>query len=233
MTNAKKMAKWELFVELANPDKITGESRWVDEREFVGRYGILVHKNGWDWGRKGSELRRRYKVEEDRSLTPGSGIDRVRLAGYNNEPSFRGGIRKDIRDTIRKRKCVMLGVNGTSENTIVEADHKDGRKNDMRVSDPATQRLEDFQPLCKAANDIKRQICKDCRRTNKRWSARNIAGNPYDFYEGTIDYTPETGCRGCYQYDPVEYRVRSALRISKETVDHVLHTIYPGYHLSN
>ena len=60
----------------------------------------------------------------------------------------------------KDKKCVILGVNGFSENTKIEIDHKDGRKEDMRVSDKSTQRLEDFQPLCKAANDIKRQICK-------------------------------------------------------------------------
>ena len=70
----------------------------------------------------------------------------------------------------------MLGVNGTSENTKIEVDHKDGRKKDMRVSDQSTQRLEDFQPLCKAANDIKRQICKNCKQTDKCWDAKNIEG---------------------------------------------------------
>jgi hypothetical protein len=68
----------------------------------------------------------------------------------------------------------MLGINGKSENTKIEIDHKDGRKNDKRISDLETQRIEDFQPLCKAANDIKRQICKKCRETNKRWNAKNI-----------------------------------------------------------
>ena len=93
----------------------------------------------------------------------------------------------DIRDYYKGERCVMLGVRGFSENTKIEIDHKDGRKEDWRVSNPATQLLEDFQPLCKAANDVKRQICKECKLTNKRWNAQNIKGNPYPFYEGDIE----------------------------------------------
>ena len=106
----------------------------------------------------------------------------------------------------------MLGVCGKSENTTIEIDHKDGRKDSMRVSELAMQEFEDFQPLCKAANDIKRQICKTCKETNTRWSAKNIKGNPYDFYAGDERYIAQSegglGCVGCYQYDPVAKKVR-------------------------
>ena len=138
-------------------------------------------------------------------------------------------IKLGICNEIRKRRCVMLGVNGNSENTKIEVDHKDGRKNDMRVSEQATQRLDDFQPLCKAANDIKRQICKNCKATDKRWDAKNIEGNPYSFYEGDENYTETQGCVGCYQYDPVEYRIRCARRLSKESVDYIMEKLYPNY----
>lgn len=224
-----KLSKWELFEKLANPNE-QGYSRWVSEDEFVGEYSSLVHHNGWDWGRKSSALREKYNVEVQRQ---GNTIVAIRLAGFNEEQHFNQAIRQDIKDAIRKQRCVMLGVNGSSENTIIEVDHKDGRKNDMRVSDPSTQRLEDFQPLCKAANDIKRQICKRCAMSDKRWDAKNIKGNPYSFYEGDENYTEELGCVGCYQYDPVEYRIQSALRISNETKDFILEKFYPDYKKKN
>ena len=182
-----KQSLIDLFLELAHPNK-NGESRWVYVTEFVGRYKSLELGNGWSWGRASSPLQKRYKVEVNRSITPGNRIDAIRLVGFNEEQHFSQAIRKDICDAIRKRKCVMLGVNGTSENTTIEVDHKDGRKNDMRVSDPSTQRLEDFQPLCKAANDIKRQICKNCKTYDIRWDARNIEGNPYPFYQLSIPW---------------------------------------------
>jgi hypothetical protein len=222
------MSLIDLFLELAKPDKY-GNSRWVLATEFVGKYKALELGNGWSWGRASSPLQRKYKVEVDRSKTSGNRIDAIRLVGFNNDEHFSQTIRKDICDEIRKRKCVMLGVNGSSENTKIEVDHKDGRKNDMRVSDQSTQRLDDFQPLCKAANDIKRQICKICKATDKRWDARNIEGNPYSFYEGNEDYTEDLGCVGCYQYDPVEYRIRSVQKVCKESVDTVMSKLYPNY----
>ena len=223
------MSLIELFLELAQPDE-KGECRWVNATEFVGKYKSLALGNGWSWGRKSSALQKKYKVEVQRT---GNRIDSIRLIGFNDEEHFNQAIRKDIQDAIRQRKCVMLGVRGSSENTTVEVDHKDGRKDDMRVSDQSTQRLEDFQPLCKAANDIKRQICKNCKHTDKRWDARNIEGNPYSFYEGDENYTDTLGCVGCYQYDPVEYRIRCAVRISKESVDYVLGKLYPDYKKRN
>ena len=218
----------DLFLELAQPNE-KGESRWVKTSEFIGKYKPLELGNGWSWGRASSPLQRTYNVDVDRSITPGNRIDAIRLTGFNDAPHFNQTIRKDICDEIRKRKCVMLGVNGTSENTKIEVDHKDGRKNDMRISNQSTQKLEDFQPLCKAANDIKRQICKNCKATDKRWDARNIEGNPYSFYEGDENYNEEQGCVGCYQYDPVEYRIRSVQKVSMESVDTVMKKLYPQY----
>lgn len=115
----------------------------------------------------------------------------------------------------------MLGINGNSENTKIEIDHKDGRKDDERISDITTQTLEDFQPLTKAANDSKRQICKHCKETNKRWNAKNLKGNPYEFYQGDENYTKELGCIGCYQYDPVAYRKTSVIRISQKVTENI------------
>lgn len=228
--------KIDLFLELAKPDEETGVSRWVNASEFVGRYSELALGNGLSWGRKSSSLQRKYKVEVRRG-NRGNVITAIRLVGYNEDAHFSQNIRQDIKDAISKRKCVMLGVNGSSENTIIEVDHKDGRKDDMRVSDMATQQIEDFQPLCKAANDIKRQICKLCKMTDKRWDAKNISGNPYSFYEGDEQYTDELGCKGCYQYDPVEYRIQSARKLSEEaiqqSVDFMMKKLYPELYKDN
>lgn len=224
------MTKTDLFIELAQPDS-EGVSRWVSSSEFVGRYVDLQLGNGGSWCRTCSSLAKRFIVELDKSLSPGNSIDAVRLAGYRREETFSQAIRKDIKDFYKEQRCVMLGVKGFSENTRIEIDHKDGRKEDWRVSNPSTQRLDDFQPLCKAANDIKRQICKECKLSNERWDATNIKGNPYPFYEGDKDYTTDLGCVGCYQYDPVAYRKSCLKRISEEaskhTTDFIMKKLYP------
>ena len=221
-----KKSKCDLFLELAKPNS-SGISRLVDVGEFVGVYKDLQLVNGGSWCRASSTLAKKYNVEFDKSKTSGNSIDSIRLNGFNTQSVFNQSIRKDIRDFYKNKKCVMLGVCGKSENTKIEIDHKDGRKNDERISNPNTQELEDFQPLCKAANDIKRQICKRCKETNIRWSAKNILGNPYDFYRGDENYTDELGCVGCYQYDPVAYRKESVKKIAKEAADFITSKLYP------
>lgn len=219
------MTKTELFLELAKPNK-NGISRWVSISEFVGKFKDLQLGNGGSWCRKSSSLAKKYIVEFDKSITKGNSIDRIRLNGLNTEKSFNQAIRQDIKDFYKNKNCVMLGINGNSENTKIEIDHKDGRKNDLRVSDIKTQKLEDFQPLCKAANDAKRQICKKCVATGKRWNAKNLKGNPYPFYDGDENYTAELGCVGCYQYDPVEYRKTSVKRICDEATKNTCKFIF-------
>lgn len=223
------MTKTELFLKLAQPNE-NGVSRWVNVNEFIGEYKDLQLGNGGSWCRASSALAKKYFVEFDKSITSGNSIDAIRLNGFNTTETFNQMIRKDIKDFYKNKNCVMLGVCGNSENTKIEIDHKDGRKNDLRVSDKSTQKLEDFQPLCKAANDVKRQICKRCKENDKRWDAKNIKGNPYSFYEGDENYTEELGCKGCYQYDPVEYRKISVKRITKEasenTAEFIMKKLY-------
>lgn len=225
------MSKTDLFLELAKPNE-KGVSRWVDVTEFIGKYTELQLGNGGSWCRKNSILARKYIVEFNKAKTKGNSIDSIRLNGFNSDDSFKQVIRKDIKDFYKTQNCVMLGINGSSENTKIEIDHKDGRKEDLRVSNSQTQKFEDFQPLCKAANDVKRQICKRCKETNKRWDAKNIKGNPYSFYDGDENYTNELGCKGCYQYDPVEYRKTCTKMISKEasehTIDYIMNKFYPN-----
>lgn len=221
------MTKTELFLALAKPDK-NGVSRWVWVSEFVGEFSDLALGNGGSWCRASSSLAKKYKVEFDKSRTNGNSIDAIRLNGFNQKAHFSQAIRQDIKDFYKQQKCVMLGVCGKSENTKIEIDHKDGRKNDERISNLSTQKLDDFQPLCKAANDIKRQICKVCKDTNKRWDAKNIKGNPYSFYKGDENYTQGLGCVGCYQYDPVAYRKECVKKIAKEASEFIAQKLYQG-----
>ena len=212
------MTKKGLFLELARPNN-DGVSRWVSVDEFVGKYKELKLGNGGSWLRTSSALAKEFIVETDKSITSGNSIDAIRLNGFNTNKQFNHAIRQDIKDYYKDKKCVILGIKGFSENTKIEIDHKDGRKNDERISKLESQKIEDFQPLCKAANDVKRQICKECKKTNIRWDAKNIKGNPYSYYEGNEKYTEELGCKGCYQYDPVEYRKESVRKITKEVAE--------------
>ena len=158
-----KQTKKELFLELALPNE-NGVSRWVHCSEFVNKYKELQLGNGGSWCRASSSLAKQYKLEFDKNQSAGNSIDAIRLNGFNKTETFSQIIRKDIKDFYRNKKCVMLGVRGTSENVKIEIDHKDGRKNNLRVSNPQTQKLEDFQPLCKAANDAKNRFARDAKK---------------------------------------------------------------------
>lgn len=197
-----KGTKPDLFVELAQPDPASGVSRWVSKSEFTGKYSPLMFQNGADWCRKESTIARYYNVEFDKSVTPGNGVDRIRLNGYKKPEDGIGSqaIRSDIKQYYKQQRCVILGTSNP------EVDHKNGWKNDSSVMNVATQQKADFQPLSKAANDAKRQFCKECRSTGKRFDAKRL-GYPMSYCKGCAihDGTP-SGCEGCFWYDPIEFR---------------------------
>jgi len=199
------MSKTDLFLELAKSNK-EGISRWVNTSEFVGKYSELELLNGLSWGRKSSSLAKTYNVEVDKSLTPGVKIDRIRLNGFNtsNSKNISQTIRSDIKQIISKQRCVILGIHRSCDHKT-EVDHKDGRKDDENIMNSKTQKLNDFQPLSKPANDAKRQFCKECKLTGKRYDAK-LLGYPVSFIFGDINYDDKIGCEGCFWYDPVEFR---------------------------
>lgn len=194
-----KDTKNNLFLELAEPDIETGISRWVDVSEFVGRYKSLELGNGGSWCRKESTLAKVYIIEFDKNKTAGNRIDRIKLNGLNEEDLGSQQIRADIKKVIKAQRCVILATSNP------EVDHKNGRKNDLRVMTLETQNLDDFQPLSKAANDAKRQICKECRNTENRFDARKI-GYPISVTKGGLKYENDLGCIGCFWYDPIDFR---------------------------
>lgn len=192
------MTKTELFLKLAQPDK-NGCSRWINTTEFVGEYADLKFGNGASWARKESTLAKKYKIEFDKTITSGNGIDRIRLVGFN-DGDYSQHIRADIKREISSRRCVVLGTSKP------EVDHKNGMKNEGRVMRNEDQQLSDFQPLSKAANDAKRQYCKECRRTGIRYDAKKL-GYPMSYYAGGPTHNmEEDACVGCYWYDPLEFK---------------------------
>lgn len=192
------MTKTELFLKLAQPNE-NGVSRWVSISEFVGEYAVLTFGNGASWARKESTLAKHYIIEFDKSITPGNGIDCIRTNGFNND-NYSQHIRSDIKREICSRRCVVLGTSNP------ECDHKNGRKNEDRVMKNENQKISDFQPLSKPANDAKRQFCKECKRTEVRFDATNL-GYPMSYYKGGAKHNGEkNGCEGCYWYDPLEFK---------------------------
>lgn len=192
----KRKTKADLFIELACPNE-KGVSRWVSKSEFVGRYKSLYFKNGLDWGRASSKIAQEYNIEKRKEK--GETVA-IRLNGKKNNVGFSQHIRSDIQKAIKQQRCVILGTSKP------EVDHKNGMKNEARVMRNEEQRLSDFQPLSKAANDAKRQFCKECMRTRTRYDAKKL-GYPMSYYKGGAHHNfEEDACVGCYWYDPKEFK---------------------------
>jgi hypothetical protein len=131
----------------------------------------------------------------------------IKLYGKQSKKIESRTIGQNVRKELKDMPCVILG---TTSNT--EIDHKNGRYNNPRVNNTKTQTVDDFQVLTKNCNDTKRQACKNCKNSGKRYKASNIPSLKHfkiDFVEGTEDYieSPD-GCVGCYWYDIEDfYRV--------------------------
>lgn len=78
----------------------------------------------------------------------------------------------------------------------IEIDHKDARYETEKLT------VSDFQPVCKAMNDIKREICKKCISSNHRPKGSAL-GFEYDYLVGD---EKSNFCKGCFYYDPVQFR---------------------------
>ena len=88
--------------------------------------------------------------------------------------------------------------------------HKNDIYNDKEVLNTKTQKLVDFQPLCRHCNLQKRQIFKNETNDNKLYSAKNLA--PYKSYpfefpweKKVFDPKDPNTKKDTYWYDPVEF----------------------------
>ncbi len=148
--------------------------------------------NGCQWARSdNSYLGKKYIIKRQQK---GGRVYSIKLDGANNKSIKRNrGIRKDILDTITKQRCAILDVG-----TQIECDHKDGHYDVLTNQNKETQKLSDFQPLSKAANNAKRGHCIACINSGKRYDATRL-GYSQGFIVGDED---TASCQGCYWYDP-------------------------------
>ena len=125
----------------------------------------------------------------------------VRKCKKHTHP-IKPGIHKNI---THNQSCVLCG---SSSNII--CDHKNDLYNDIRVLNQLTQVESDFQPLCTHCNLQKRQICKNERRDEKLYSAKNIRRyQEYRFefpWEKKAFDASDIYCKDdTYWFDPVEF----------------------------
>lgn len=112
------------------------------------------------------------------------------------------GIREDIRITICSQPCCAC-----FRTDIIECDHKNDLKNDPRVLVKSTQTLDDFQPLCKHCNMLKKSASQLRNKTNKRIGATKYFYN-IDFITGdeNFDKNDPNWYKGTYWGDVREFK---------------------------
>ena len=121
---------------------------------------------------------------------------RVRCIGINPDTQLiTNRIRADIRKVISQQPCILTG-----STVNVEVDHRAGNKTHplhIRVDDPDQQTVDDFMPLCRAVNHIKREACKECIATGERPCTPPLFGG--------VPMKPGEGCNGCFWMQPELY----------------------------
>lgn len=199
---ARKPTLGDLFLELARPNP-EGFSRAVPISEFTGRYEGLRLGNGGSWCRDNGPLGQRFNIRRNK---PGGKIVSVELQGLKKVPIAKP-IPAGIRRQLKGERCVVLDVGSN-----IEVDHRDGRLDDPRLSNPELVTVGDFQPLSKAVNNAKRQHCKECRETGLRFDAKRL-GYSVGQFAGNGEYNGT--CIGCYWHDPPRFNAEVSKGFSR------------------
>ena len=145
-----------------------------------------------------------YKSFTPQALTrKGGGVKYIQFYGKKPIiPIKDQGIREDIRRIICSQPCCVC-----FRTDSIECDHKNDLKNDPRVLDKSTQKLDDFQPLCKHCNMLKKSASQARNKTNKRIGATKYGYN-IDFITGdeNFDRNDPNWYIGTYWGDVIEFK---------------------------
>lgn len=137
----------------------------------------------------------------------GNAVHFIKFYGEAEERVGGSGIRPDIKRIIFAKPCANCGTrNG------IECDHKNDMflENESRLSDMSQQTLDDFQPLCKHCNDVKREVKARTLRENKRQPA---PGFRVKFTEGneTFNRNDPNWWKGTYWGDIEAFKQKLGL----------------------
>ena len=191
------MTKIQLFLLLADPNEF-GVSRKIFATEFINEFKFLRSGNGYKWP---EQLKGKYLFERG-----GSGDNWfIKLNGIDNNHIGTRQIRNDIFTKIKSLRCEHTGFAGISSDDI-EVDHRNGRYDDLNVLNLESQNFNDFIPLTRRSNMLKRSSgCVPCKKTNKRFDATQL-GFSIGFIRGDVNYDESLGCDGCYWYSPIDFK---------------------------
>lgn len=213
---------------LLDRDKILPELRWtsgdsifrMDSGGSLSEYMyIYIYTNGkikYSWEAKNLyEFVLQYRIKLFVKFIPEKylkriindkntyGVKFIKFYGKKSiKPVKDQGIREDIRQNICSRPCCVC-----YRTDNIECDHKNDLKNDDRVLVKSTQTLDDFQPLCKHCNMLKKSASQLRNKTNKRIGATRY-GYGKDFISGdeTLNKKDPNWHIGTYWGDVLKFK---------------------------
>jgi hypothetical protein len=170
---------------------------------------LFKSNNGVSYLRRDAPLSRRYHIERKYHKTNGALLG-FKLIGFNHNLYFSRSIPQEVRKATLEHyghKCIWCG----STNRL-EVDHKNGRYSSI------SNRVEDFQILCKSCNDKKRERCKRCQVTGQRFNVQSTISNvlyKVPFTCGSEKFNDKVGCKGCFLYDIEDFYAKHDCKTGK------------------
>lgn len=194
--------------EYINIDKVFLKKRGCKPAEIQ----LFQANNGVPYLRRESPICKKYKVERKYHSSTGALIG-FKLIGFNTKLHFSRHIPQQVRKAVLEKyghKCILCGSKDR-----LEVDHKNGRY------DAKTDKVSDFQILCKSCNDKKRERCNKCRDSGCRYNVQQeISSILYKtaFTQGTSKYNEKLGCKGCFLYDIEDFYQKHDRKAKKDQV---------------
>jgi len=149
------------------------------------------------------------KGDKDYEKGKSAAVLYIKFYGFAEKNIINRGIRSDILKSIKNQPCCSCGTTKG-----IECDHKNDlwEYNDERIGHREKQTIDDFQPLCKHCNDVKRAVKAKTMKENKRQQAPGFTVN---FVEGTdkFDIKDPNWYKGTYWGDVIYFK--SKLYIKK------------------
>ena len=191
-------------------DGIFRNDGWLGKKYKFCRFAEkfnLDHKTSRAWDLTDED--RVMLLEEHSQMTfPKKGTQVYYIKFYGLGVQRRAAaIRDSIKREIGKLPCVSCGTT-----TGIECDHKNDlvlEQNDKRVLNTQTQTLDDFQPLCKHCNDVKRAVKAKMMREKKRQGAPGFPSR-LAFTEGdeTLNIEDLYWYKGTYWGDVAAFKAK-------------------------
>ncbi len=202
------MSKTDIIEQCMQINPQNGVSDWYNIDFLELRVGFPLRGNGSPFFQDDRGLGKKYVLEKDRKK--GNKLTSIRTTGFApyHQTNRASSISREVRTWIKSGSpCSMCG---TTANIV--PDHRDGNR--QPIDNP---NLSDYQPLCQHCNTVKREVCKRCNETSKRFDAKKL-GYPISWTEGVEAFQPmNPRCRGCYWCSPREFRSKLwDIRLIKE-----------------